>query len=695
MTTTNILFEVGLEEMPARFLDDAQTQLKEKTTAWLDELRVPHQGIVVYSTPRRLAVLIKDAADKQPDIEEEAKGPAKSIAIDENGEWTKAAIGFSRGQGKTVKDIYTKEVNGTEYIFVRKFIEGRKTIDLLQGFKEVVLKINFPKSMRWSDLNLRYVRPIRWITALFGSQIVSLEIAGVTASNKTDGHRFLGESVALSTADEYPSKLKEQYVMVDPAEREQKIREEIAQLQEEKGWKVSVDDDLVDEVKHLVEYPTVFSGSFDEEFLEVPEEALITSMKEHQRYFPVRDAEGNLLPNFVAVRNGDSNHIDTVARGNEKVLRARLSDARFFYEEDKKQSIEDNVKKLDKMVFQEKLGTISDKVSRVTQLTDQISQLVAVDAVVRKQAVRAAEISKFDLVTNMVNEFTKLQGVMGEKYALLSGESKQTAKAINEHYMPRHAGDNLPTSTEGALVSVADKLDTIIGCISVGIIPSGSQDPYGLRRQAIGVLQILKDQKWQVELEQLLEEAYQQFEVTGIPTRSKQEVMQDVSEFFGHRASYLMKEAGIDQDVIEAVLHAGIGVYQFTFEKAVVLAEKRQDETFKPVQEALGRVMNLAAKAGAGEVRQELFENDTETALYAEVNKSLPDYQRAMEQQKAELALQILGELAGQIHEFFDHTMVMAEDESLKNNRLALLNKIASMVYRYADLSKVQWKQQF
>ncbi|QTM99858.1 glycine--tRNA ligase subunit beta [Sediminibacillus dalangtanensis] len=695
MTTTNILFEIGLEEMPARFLDDAQKQLHEKTTAWLDELRVPYQGIEVYVTPRRLAVVIKDAAEKQPDIEEEAKGPAKSIALDENGEWTKAAVGFSRGQGKTVKDIYTKEVNGTEYIFVRKFIEGRKTLDLLQGFKDVVLKMNFPKSMRWSDLNLRYVRPIRWITALFGSEIVPLEIAGVTASNITYGHRFLGESIELSSAEKYRNKLKDQYVIVKPSEREEKIRKEIEQLQEKKNWKVPVDADLLDEVKHLVEYPTVFSGSFDEEFLEIPEEALITSMKEHQRYFPVRDSEGSLLPNFVAVRNGNSDFIETVARGNEKVLRARLSDARFFFEEDKKQSIASNVKKLEKMVFQEKLGTIADKVSRVTQLTGQISDLIDLDALVRKRAVRAAEISKFDLVTNMVNEFTELQGIMGEKYALLFGENEQTAKAINEHYMPRHAGDTLPASTEGALVSVADKLDTIIGCISVGIIPSGSQDPYGLRRQAIGVLQILKNQNWQVKLEQLLEKTYQQFEAKGIPTRSKQETLEDVSEFFTHRAGYIMKEAGIDQDVIEAVLHAGIGIFQFTFDKALVLADKRQDESFKSAQEGLGRVLNLAGKTETREVKKELFENDTETELNAAVERLLPGYQQTLEQQKAKQAIETLAELAEPIHAFFDHTMVMAKEEKLKNNRLALLNKIATMVYQYADLSKVQWKQQF
>ncbi|SDK53857.1 glycine--tRNA ligase subunit beta [Sediminibacillus albus] len=695
MTATNILFEVGLEEIPARFLDEAKHQLEVKTKAWLEDLRVPYEDISVFVTPRRLAVIIKNAAEKQPDIEEEAKGPAKKIALDDKGEWTKAAVGFTAGQGKSVEDIYTKEVKGTEYIFVNKFVEGQHTFDLLSNFAEVILHLNFPKSMRWGDLNLRYVRPIRWIAALYGDKVIPLEIAGTASSNITYGHRFLGESVELRSAEDYQAVLREQYVIVEPMEREKMIRDGIDQLQAKNEWQVAVDQDLLNEVKHLVEYPTVFSGAFDEEFLVIPEEALITSMKEHQRYFPVRSRAGKLLPNFIGVRNGDNRYLDTVARGNEKVLKARLSDARFFYEEDKKQTIENNLKKLERMVFQEKLGTIAEKTNRVTRLTESIADLLALEANTRQRAIRAAEISKFDLVTNMVNEFTELQGVMGERYASLFGEDERTAAAINEHYMPRHAGDNLPKTVEGALVSVADKLDTIIGCISVGIIPSGSQDPYALRRQAMGVLQIIKVREWPIRLEQLIEATYQQFAAIGIPTREKREIIKDVEEFFKHRASFIMKDANIEQDVIEATLDAGIGYFDFTFEKASLLKDKRQDENFKTIQEALVRAINLADKATTDRIKTELFENESERLLYEAYQRVTHQYQNAIAARQAEKALDFLEELAQPIHGFFDHTMVMTKDEALKNNRLALLNSIAIMIQTYADLTKVQWKQQY
>ncbi|WP_077621475.1 glycine--tRNA ligase subunit beta [Sediminibacillus massiliensis] len=695
MVVTNILFEIGLEEMPARFLNDAESQLEQKTKDWLTDLRIPYSEIVTYSTPRRLAVLIKDAAEKQPDIEEEARGPAKKIALDDNGEWSKAAVGFSKGQGMSVDDIYMKEVKGTEYIFVNKFIKGDQTVNLLPGFKEVILSLNFPKNMRWGNLDIRYARPIRWMAALFGREVIPMEIAGVTSSNVTYGHRFLGTKVQLDDAINYPVILSEQFVLADPKEREARIVQGIKGLEEEHDWNVTIDDDLLDEVRHLVEYPTVFYGGFDEEFLTVPEEALVTSMKEHQRYFPVRSKTGELLPYFIGVRNGDARHLDKVAKGNEKVLKARLSDARFFYEEDQKQSIEQNLAKLSKMVFQEKLGTIADKVQRVVKLTREISSVLKVDEATAKRAERAAEISKFDLVTNMVNEFTELQGIMGEKYARLFGEEENTAVAINEHYMPRSANGKLPETREGSIVSVADKLDTIVGCISVGIIPTGSQDPYALRRQALGILQIIKEQKWSISLEQMIDLTYNQIVQSGISIRDEQQIKSDLEDFFGLRASYLMKEKDIEQDVIDAVLTRGIGNYHFAVDKASVLTGKRADETFKSTQEALVRVLNLAGKGQIGPVNEQLFENDTEKALYSSYLEVEKEFEQAISSLDAEQALIVLAKLTQPIHQFFDHTMVMAEDEQIRDNRLHLLNQIAETVYKYADLRKVQWKQQF
>ncbi|UFT97807.1 glycine--tRNA ligase subunit beta [Radiobacillus kanasensis] len=694
MTTNNVLFEIGLEELPSRFIPDAQQQLKEKTESWLKDLRLAYETVESYSTPRRLAVLIRGLEDKQADLEEEAKGPAKHIALDKDGNWSKAAQGFTRGQGKTVDDIYIKDVNGTEYIFINKYIEGKKSGELLPTFKEVILSINFPKNMRWADSTIRFARPIRWIVALQDERVVPFEIEGVSTSNISYGHRFLGGKFNITNPTDYQSLLKGQYVIANPNEREALIRKGINQLEAENNWTVPIDEDLLEEVTHLVEYPTVFSGQYNERFLHVPEEVLITSMKEHQRYFPVRSqADGTLKPVFVAVRNGDDQHLDTVARGNEKVLRARLSDAEFFYEEDKKLSIDACLEKLTKIVFQEKLGTISEKVTRVERITDEICQALKVGDEVRKHALRAAKISKFDLVTNMVNEFTELQGIMGEKYARLFGEEEAVAVAINEHYMPRSANGELPKTTVGAILSVADKLDTIIGCISVGIIPTGSQDPYALRRQAIGILQMMRKYQWSISVEDLLNKVVSLYEEWKIPTSTPEELQQNINEFFTLRASYLLKEEGVEQDIMDAVLTSGIGNVDFTIQKAKSLAEKRQDDAFKSTQEALVRVLNIAAKGSDDRIDEALLENDVEKELYICYQNIVDRYESSLDQHQAEEALTILGELTNPIHNFFDGTMVMTEDEALRRNRLSLMLQISFKIKKYADLTLIQWKQ--
>lgn len=693
MPVNDVLFEIGLEEMPARFIDDAIEQLKTKTSVWLEELRLPYRELEVSATPRRLIVQIFDLEDKQEDVEEEAKGPSKKIAIDKAGNWSKAAEGFSRGQGKTVEDLYVKEVNGTEYVFVNKSIAGEQSSSLLPGFKEVVLSLNFPKNMRWADRSLRYIRPIRWIAALHGPVIIPLEIEGVESTSTSYGHRFLGKEVIIQNPKEYDEKMKNEFVIISTKERKEKIINGITDLEKQNNWSIEIDSGLLNEVAYLVEYPTVFAGNFSEEFLEIPEEVLITSMKEHQRYFPVRSRSGELLPHFVGVRNGDHNHIDTVARGNEKVLKARLSDARFFFEEDQKLPIEESLKKLERMVFQEKIGTLSEKVDRVTEMTNILTERLKYDEQTKKNAARASQISKFDLVTNMVNEFSELQGIMGEKYALLAGEHHLVAQAIREHYLPRNAQDSLPSTREGSVISVADKLDTIIGCISVGILPSGSQDPYALRRQGLGVLQIIRLQKWEMNFEDILNQAYDIYENAGIPTREKEEIIKDLKEFFALRASYLLKEEGIEQDIIQAVIKQGIGFFPFAFEKAAVLADKKQNETFKIKQEALVRVLNIAEKGTDSGINEDLFENNYEKKLYEKYNHIKSPFYQAIKEKKAAEALDYLAELAEPIHDYFDHTMVMADNEKVKDNRLSLLNKIAELIYSYADLKKINWKQ--
>ncbi|SFL81527.1 glycyl-tRNA synthetase beta chain [Gracilibacillus orientalis] len=693
MKTTNVLFEVGLEEMPARFMNDTEKQLKNKTIDWLKNIRLAYQNLTIYITPRRFAVLIEGLAYKQADQEEEAKGPAMKIAQDDAGNWTKAAIGFSKGQGKSVDDLYVKEVNGTNYIFVNKFLKGKTQEELLQDFKDIILSLNFPKNMRWADQNLRYIRPIKWLVALQDEKIIPFEIAGVHTSNVSFGHRFLGEKITINTPSSYAKLLNDQYVIAETTKREKMITDGIKQLEQEKGWKIPVDDDLLTEVTHLVEYPTVFFGHFSEQFLHIPQEVLITSMKEHQRYFPVQTEENQLLPYFIGVRNGTSDHIETVARGNEKVLRARLQDAQFFYEEDQKQSIDHNLKQLDRMVFQESLGTIADKVKRVTEICEIIAEELDLSEQEKTQVDRAAKISKFDLVTNMVNEFTELQGTMGRKYATIFGEDDVVAQAIEEHYMPRNAYDELPNSVVGSVVSIADKIDTIVGCFAVRLIPSGSQDPYALRRQALGILQINQHSSWDLNINQLLEKVFELFDAKDISKAEKSQVLIQLESFFKQRAAYIMKEADIEADIIDAVLVSELSDFSLLLEKAQLLKDKRADSNFKDKQEAFVRVLNLATKAEGHIVESSLFEQDEEYKLYQTYLDIKDYYQSALAKKDAKAALDQLTPLVKPIHHFFDNTMVMADNERIRHNRLALLKVIANEINKFADLTKVQWKQ--
>ncbi len=478
-----ILLEIGTEEMPARFVAEAAEQLKDKVSKWLTAQRIPYGEVMTFETPRRFTVLIKDVQEQQEDSNEELRGPARKIAVDEEGNWSKAALGFARGKSLSPDDLYLQEVGGVEYVFARKHEAGRPTVELLPELGNIITGLTFPKNMKWGSYELKFVRPIRWIVALYGTDIIPLEITGVKAGKETQGHRFLGQQTTIERPEDYARKLAEQYVLVEPEERKQRILSQIKELETARGWTVPLDEDLLDEVVHLVEYPTALFGSFEEEYLQIPRQVLVTSMREHQRYFPVENEQGELLPHFVTVRNGDDRDIEIVARGNEKVLRARLSDARFFYEEDQKMKIEEALQRLETVVFHEELGTIGDKIHRVQDTAMQIAQKIGTNAEDRKKLQRAAEISKFDLVSLMVYEFPELQGIMGERYARLLGEDEEVAKAIFEHYLPRFAGDILPETIAGALLSIADKLDTITGCFAIGIIPTGSQDPYALRRQ--------------------------------------------------------------------------------------------------------------------------------------------------------------------------------------------------------------------
>lgn len=686
MSKRDLLLEIGLEEMPARFVAAAAAQLKEKVEKWLAAERIPFDQITSMETPRRFAVLVNGLAEKQPDRNDEAKGPARKIAQDEAGNWSKAALGFARSNGVEPDQLYFKDVNGVEYVHARKSEAGKETKSLLPQLAETIAGMNFPKNMRWGAYDLKYVRPIRWMVALFGDELIDLEIAGVKSGRITRGHRFLGAEVEINHPAEYASKLAEQHVMVNPEERRAAIVEQIRRMEQENGWKIPMDEGLLDEVVHLVEYPTALYGTFEEEFLTIPREVLVTSMREHQRYFPVENAQGQLLNHFVTVRNGDSRAMENVAKGNEKVLRARLSDARFFYVEDQKLPIENCLKRLETIVFHEELGTIGDKVRRVRKTAAQIAEKLGVSQEEAGQVDRIAEIAKFDLVTNMVGEFPELQGIMGEDYARKAGENDLVASGVFEHYLPRFAGDLTPKSAQGAIVSLADKLDTIVGIFSIGIVPTGSQDPYGLRRMAAGIVTILLERSWQLSLEQLWDATLATYAAQGVNKRTSEEVKKDLVDFFALRLKNVLQENGVRYDVVDAVLSADLSLVPEILAKAKALMTAVGDEDFKLIVEQFNRVNNLAQKAEADQVDESLFVEDVERALYQAYLSVQQEVESLSDQEKA---LATLATLREPIKAFFDSVMVMAEDQAVRANRLGLLLRLSRLIFGYADFSKL------
>lgn len=690
----DLLLEIGLEEVPARFVRGALNQLKEKTEKWLADSRIQHGEVEAYATPRRLAVLVRQVADKASDSNEEAKGPSRKIAVDDAGGWSKAALGFARSQGVEPESLYFQELAGVEYVYARKSSIGEATAELLSsGLSGIITSMSFPKNMRWGGYDLRFVRPIRWLVAIFGTEIVPFELTGVQTGNVSRGHRFLGEDTVLKQPADYKVRLREQQVIVDIAEREALILEQIEALKAEKGWTIAIKEDLLEEVLFLVEYPTALFGTFDPAFLNIPQEVLITSMREHQRYFPVLDDAGKLLPFFVTVRNGDSRSIELVSKGNEKVLRARLSDAKFFYEEDHKLTIPQALAKLENIVYHEELGTVADKVRRITATAESIAAAVLTDAGEANGVSRAASVCKFDLVSQMVYEFPELQGIMGEDYARKLGESDAVAKAVNEHYQPRFAGDKVPTETTGAIVSLADKIDTIVGCFSIGIVPTGSQDPYALRRQAAGIVQILLSFHFRLTLGQLYDMALAVHEKRGLK-RDAGDIRKDLSDFFALRVKNWLSEQGNRYDVVDAVMAAGFDDLALTASRAAAVSEAAAGEgraEFKLSVEAFNRVCNLAAKATGAEVDPSLFAETAETKLYEAWQSQRENLRSAVERRDLTAAIASLSGLKPAIDVYFDSVMVMAPDENVRANRLATLSGIAADIAVVADFSKLVW----
>lgn len=602
-----------------------------------------------------------------------------------DGTWSKAALGFVRGQGLTPEDIFFDELNGVEYVFVKKETNGKASSEVLKELNTVVESLTFPVSMHWGNHHFKYIRPIHWIVALADAEIIPFQVLDVVSGRTTRGHRFLGEDVTLSHAGEYVEKLAEQHVIADQDKRKNMIRAQFQQIEAENGWIIPNDESLLEEVTSLVEYPTAFFGEYDSKYLTLPADVLITSMKDHQRYFEVKDKSGKLLPYFISVRNGNGIFIDNVKKGNEKVLTARLEDGLFFFNEDQRITIAQSVEKLKKVTFHSKIGSIHDKMDNTAKIAAHLADLLDLEEDDKTQLLRAASIYKFDLVTNMVSEFTELQGIMGEVYALQQGETAAVATAIREHYLPVSSEGELPETQIGAVLAMADKLDSIISFFLQGMVPTGSNDPYALRRQMIGVIQIIEKYQWSFSLEDLLSALLT--EVFAIEdAESFDKTMNELAVFANGRIQQKLQTYGIRYDIVEAVLQSGEKDVNTLFANAKVLQAHSEEESFKTIMEALARVVNISGNPDESiPVQKDLLETASEKNLYVQINH----LDLALSHGDPEADYTALAAIAPYIEAYFDENMVMVEDVAIRSNRLNTLGNLTLSIMQFADVRKL------
>lgn len=718
-----LLFEIGTEEIPAKFMPNILAQLKELAEKKMTELRIPFEAVKVYGTPRRMTFIADAVAETQADSVVEAKGPSAKIAF-VNGSPSKAALGFARGQGVDVKDLVVRE----DYVYAVKHLNGAPVKDLLPGLlMDILTSLNFPKNMHWANHDFKFVRPIRWLVALFGSEVIPVEITGVKSGKFSRGHRFLracaidaakehesmGDSVRafldtaaskvknkiasavigtsgaveIASADDYEKTLYDNFVMVDQDARRELIRQQVADLAVSEGGHAEINEDLLEEVNYLVEWPTALCGKFEEKFLALPKECIITPMREHQRYFPVLAEDGSLLNKFITVRNGGREHLEVVAHGNERVLRARLSDAEFFFNEDRKQTLADRLEKLKTVSFQEGLGNMNDKSKRLAQAAVMLAKSINAKVDTEKLE-RTALLCKCDLVTGMVVEFTELQGVMGREYAKLDGEAPEVALGIYEHYLPRFAGDVLPKTDIGRIVGIADKLDNICATFSRGLAPTGSQDPYALRRQALGIINILLDVNYHVPMYKLIAGTLYLLQITPEETGK---LVPQIGEFLKQRLRNMLIDQGIRYDVVDAVLaEERNDDFADLYARAVALNNFVTTEKAGELLQAATRVANLCKKVEEETaINTQLFEVDAERMLHEAVVVSSKEVLAATVKYDYVAVLEEAVKLVAPINKFFDDVMVMAEDVNVKNNRLALLVAVKDITHAVGDLNVI------
>lgn len=678
----DLLFEIGTEEIPAHYMPSILAQVKALAEKAFDEGNIAYGSVRTIGTPRRIALLVKDVDEKQADVSSKHKGPSVKIAYDADGNPTKAAMGFARGQKIDVKDLVVED--GYVYAYVTSVGAETKTLlpDILKG---IVTGLNFPKSMHWGSLDFHFVRPIRWFVALYGTDVVPFELAGVTSGKVSRGHRFLGTGdFTIESPAAYEETCKEHFLIVDPEVRKQMILDGLQKLADEKGGTIIMDDDLLEEVVYLVEYPTALCGEFDEDYLKLPEAAIITPMKDHQRYFPMRDKDGKLMNLFLTVRNGNDYHLETVQHGNERVLRARLDDAKFFFEEDKKHPLADYTEKLKKIVFQDGLGTLYDKAQRLEKITVFLNHKLDLGLDDAKLQ-RASLLAKADLATQMVMEFTELQGVMGKEYALIDGEDKGVAEAINEQYQPRFAGDVLPQTDMGKVLGIADKFDTITGMFSRGFIPTGSQDPFALRRQTIGTLNILMDAGWNLNCHEVFAFV---LSLLGVEGEDAAKVMGQLDDYFTLRLKNIFQDKGMDYHIIDCVLASDtLNAYEEARRAQALIDADIMGKT--DLLQAFTRVSNMIKGADNTDVNPDLFETEEEKALYSACQAMQVNLPQKYAVYDYEGVAEVLSEGIAAINDFLDNVLVMHKDEDVKENRLHLLALTYSLIQPLGDIKKL------
>jgi glycyl-tRNA synthetase beta chain len=688
VNTRNLLLEIGTEEIPAAFIPGALGDLAQLAGEHLNGAHLTYEDVSTMGTPRRLILFAKNLSDRQPDREEIVTGPPAKVAFSSDGKPTKAGEGFARSHGVSVDDLQVEDTEKGLYTVLRRIVPGIETVELLiELLPMITTSIPFPKTMRWGAEDLRFARPIRWLVALYGEDVIPFSLAGVETGSESRGHRFMAPvAIRVSSNPEgYIKALEGVFVLADPLVRRNRLLKEARNAASLVSGNIFSDDELVDINTYLTEFPSAVCGSFDKRFLSLPRNVLITCMREHQKYFAVVDGKGDLMPHFVAINNTRSPRPELVCMGHERVLRARLSDADFFFKEDLKRPLEAFVAELSGMIFHQRLGTLLDKIHRVKALAHYLAEQVAPDKV--KVVERAAWLCKADLLTEMVGEFPSLQGIIGKEYALLSGESQEVANAIEEHYMPVRSGGALPGSLSGALLSIADKMDTICGTIAIGLKPSGTADPYGLRRLALGILHIVEERSMCLSLKALIAEASHQLE-NQISDVSK-ELITEVVAFFERRFSYDLTAGGMDHDIVDAATRVEFDDVKGCILRARALAAVRSRPEFEPLSVAFKRVMNILKGFEGGAVNPLLLEAEEEKALYELYLSVEKKVGVSLERRDYEQALVTLLSLKPQVDSFFDHVLVMTEDMDVRANRLALLWNIAGLFLRTGDLSAI------